>query len=513
MYCIAYILHRQLVEQEHCICIACLFSPCTLHGKLIVEELFIEIVLYIFHIVFSGTQTITMPVSYLELENFKSYAGRQKIGPFKSFTAIVGPNGSGKSNCMDAISFVLGVQSRDLRSSQMKDLIHRSPHDTSGQLSCKVTLVYEHEDDEEEEGETLFGRRIDPSGHGSYFVNQENVTYAKYVEALAKIGVLVKARNFLVFQGDVEALARKSPSELTHLFETVSRSIEYKDDFEQAAEKANEAEQTALHSLRQQKVLRQERKLLQEQKNEAEKFQRLLEKKRMLQTDLYLWQLYHVEQERQEKQSAVDEAKDELEEQIKAETEASKALATAKKEASTVRRQYQQAEKKRVQCSASVDQLDTALLQSKQQVETLQMKLAQDEKNVELQHEKAEKHNETLQAMKGEIVEFQSTLKELEKDYASIKQTVVEVSLTPEQEEEYERVREAAAAASSEPKRKLLALQRHLESARSKAANQDQEYQEALKQARELEKDVVDFTERRNKLVEVSHEFGRDNAP
>jgi structural maintenance of chromosome 1 len=34
------------------------------------------------------------------------------IGPFRDFTAIIGPNGSGKSNLMDAISFVLGVQSR-----------------------------------------------------------------------------------------------------------------------------------------------------------------------------------------------------------------------------------------------------------------------------------------------------------------------------------------------------------------------------------------------------------------
>jgi structural maintenance of chromosome 1 len=405
---------------------------------------------------------------------------------------------------MDAISFVLGVQSRGLRSSQLKDLIHRSPHNTSGQLFCRVTLVYEHDDDEEDEGETQFGRRIDPSGHGSYFVNQETVTYAKYVEALSKIGVLVKARNFLVFQGDVEALARKTPAELTQLFETVSRSIEYKDDYEKAAEKATEAEQSALHSLRQQKVLRQERKLLQEQKNEAEKFQRLLEKKRMLQTDLYLWQLYHLEQERHEKQTAVDDAKEELGEQLKAESEASKALAAAKKEASTVRRQHQQAEKKRVQCSASVDQLDTALLQSKQQVESLQKKLTQDEKNLESQHEKAEKHNETLQAMKDEIVKFRSTLEELEKDYASIKQSVAEVSLTSEQEEEYEKVREAAASASSEPKRKLVALQRQLESARSKAANQDQEYQDAVKQARELQKDVADFTERRDKLVEVS---------
>ena len=48
----------------------------------------------------------------IELENFKSYAGYQSIGPFKNFQAIIGPNGAGKSNLMDAISFVLGVKVR-----------------------------------------------------------------------------------------------------------------------------------------------------------------------------------------------------------------------------------------------------------------------------------------------------------------------------------------------------------------------------------------------------------------
>ena len=59
----------------------------------------------------------------LEIENFKSYKGRQDIGPFYSFTAIIGPNGSGKSNLMDAISFVLGVKGAQLRGS-LKELLY-----------------------------------------------------------------------------------------------------------------------------------------------------------------------------------------------------------------------------------------------------------------------------------------------------------------------------------------------------------------------------------------------------
>ena len=67
-----------------------------------------------------------LPVRSLEVENFKSYAGRQTLGPFRpDFTAIIGPNGAGKSNVMDAICFVLGLPSRSLRAEKLRDLVFR----------------------------------------------------------------------------------------------------------------------------------------------------------------------------------------------------------------------------------------------------------------------------------------------------------------------------------------------------------------------------------------------------
>jgi len=90
----------------------------------------------------------------LELENFKSYKGHQVIGPFKQFTAIIGPNGAGKSNLMDAISFVLGEKTQNLRVRNLKDLIHGAPIGKPVASRAKVTAVYEDEDGTE----TLFQR-------------------------------------------------------------------------------------------------------------------------------------------------------------------------------------------------------------------------------------------------------------------------------------------------------------------------------------------------------------------
>lgn len=43
-----------------------------------------------------GAAAVMGFLKLIEIENFKSYKGRQIIGPFQRFTAIIGPNGSGE---------------------------------------------------------------------------------------------------------------------------------------------------------------------------------------------------------------------------------------------------------------------------------------------------------------------------------------------------------------------------------------------------------------------------------
>lgn len=66
-------------------------------------------------------------LTHLVLHNFKSYAGRQEVGPFHaSFTSVVGPNGSGKSNVIDSLLFVFGFRASKMRQGKVSALIHNS---------------------------------------------------------------------------------------------------------------------------------------------------------------------------------------------------------------------------------------------------------------------------------------------------------------------------------------------------------------------------------------------------
>ena len=445
-----------------------------------------------------------MPVTYLELENFKSYSGLQRIGPFQNFTSIIGPNGSGKSNVMDALSFVLGVQSRDLRSSQMKDLIFRPPGTASrrSKLKASAALYFESADGSTT---TKFQRVISSSGVGEYRINGESVTYKQYEDNLAEIGVLVKARNFLVFQGDVESLARKSPSEFIELLEQISQSAEFKEPYEAALKAKEEAEAATLFCYNKQKGMKGERRVLKEQKEEAERFHELLEKKQTLQTDFYMWMLYHMDLDRKERETQLEELRKELEEKDTMEQEHSTIIKEAKKKASAARRLAQAADKHRVQLEADVGKLEPSVIQTTEEIKVFKKKIQQDQAQLQKKKEQADSHSDKLKQLDKEIVQAQKELAELEEEYETIKRRAApdQVTLTQAQEEEYERVKEAAAAASVEPRRTLGTVNMKLESARARAADLNAELEKVKKRRAEVAREVKELTERTEKLKKV----------
>lgn len=267
-------------------------------------------------------------------------AGKHTIGPFADFTAIIGPNGAGKSNMMDAISFVLGVQSKHLRSTQLKELIFRKDANSVPSRRASVTLVYRASEGEingYSEGQDIrFMRTVASSGVSTYRLDGKEVTYEVYEGILRKIGVLVKARNFLVFQGDVESVASKSPAELTKLISQISHADEYEAEYEELLRQRNEAEESTIFSLQKKKMYATQRKEIKEQKDEAQLFLQRQTALDEAKTNYVLWQIFKKKAGMSERRAGAEGLQLELEEakadEIKAESnlvESKKLLAKA----------------------------------------------------------------------------------------------------------------------------------------------------------------------------------------
>lgn len=315
----------------------------------------------------------------LEVENFKSYAGKQIVGPFDNFTCIIGPNGAGKSNMMDAISFVLGVQSKHLRSSHLKDLLFRKDADSPPARKASVKLVYQLHHEELEsypDGyEIEFQRNISSAGVSSYKLDGKDVTYETYESILQKIGVLVKARNFLVFQGDVEAVASKSPLELTKLLEQVSGSDAYVAEYEQLIKQKNESEENTIFCMQKKKMYTTQCKEIKEQKDEAEAFALKQEELRDARTEQILWQLWRIKTEMDSHQQSVDDGRGEMDVLKSTENEMEEEVAASKKELAKISKLLNTSEKDLLARTKTLQGITPKLDEVRQKLKSLQNRL------------------------------------------------------------------------------------------------------------------------------------------
>ena len=160
-----------------------------------------------------------------------------------------------------------------------------------------VTLVFETN-----QGEVIhFRRTIIPSSGAAYAseykIDGKRVPLEDYNALLEQQGVLVKARNCLVFQGDIENIAHLSPMDLTRLFEHISGSEACRQEYEEAEAKVKESDEKSAFIFARKKQITQERKQKKEQKEEAEKHLGLQKELEEVQTKHYLWQIYQLEKD------------------------------------------------------------------------------------------------------------------------------------------------------------------------------------------------------------------------
>lgn len=249
-------------------------------------------------------------IQELVVFNFKSFAGKHKIGPFLEFTAVVGPNGGGKSNIMDAVSFVLGVRSSDLRASNLKDLIYRKESEKSTDITrtCYVKLKFSTADSTE----LTFKRTISSSGTSDYSINKVKENIEKYQKVLLGLNIIVNAKNFLIFQGQVDALAMKSGKDLTSLFEKISGSDEMKQEYEASKIEVDVCEENLKSINAKISFFASEKKKLKEQKAQALNYDNLVGKIKDLHSNFYMLQFVGIERELENKKKNLQEKGKEL---------------------------------------------------------------------------------------------------------------------------------------------------------------------------------------------------------
>lgn len=428
---------------------------------------------------------------------------------------------------MDAISFVLGIKSSHLRSAHLKDLVYRGrvlktskinndgstdgpPADgqTNGKgdsdkisrLDPKTAWVMAvYEDDAGDEHK--WRRSITNQGASEYRINDRVVTAQAYNEALEAENILIKARNFLVFQGDVEAIASQSPQDLTRLIEQISGSLEYKTEYERLQGEVEQAAENQNFQLHRRRGINSEIKQYQEQKKEAENFQKKTQDRDAAIVTHALWKLYHLQSSMDESTTKIDEHEANLAEFRRNVDAYEKKLDAARKEQSAASREVGKIDKSIKSKEKSIEDMENSLVpinekveQSTREVNQLRHRLEDARKDL---NEKTKSEEADRQKLK--TVEKAQELKENE--YRErMKKTGIELS--DADRKEYNTLRTQVIAKASANQTKLDNLLRQEKTDKVTVNNLKGKVDTSSATLEKLEGELATINERRTSLEE-----------
>ncbi|RDA88631.1 hypothetical protein CP532_5847 [Ophiocordyceps camponoti-leonardi (nom. inval.)] len=222
-------------------------------------------------------------LTYLILHNFKSYAGRQEVGPFHaSFSSVVGPNGSGKSNVIDSLLFVFGFRASKMRQGKISALIHNSAQHPNLDF-CEVQVHFEEVIDKPGGGHEVvpdsalvISRKAFRNNSSKYFINGKESNFTTVTTLLRERGVDLDHKRFLILQGEVESIAQmkaKAANEhedgLLEYLEDIIGTSKYKTPIEEAAAEVETLNDVCVEKSGRVQHVEKEKQNLEDKKNEA----------------------------------------------------------------------------------------------------------------------------------------------------------------------------------------------------------------------------------------------------
>ena len=481
----------------------------------------------------------------LELYNFKSYKGHHVLlfGD-AHFTSIIGPNGSGKSNSMDAISFVLGIKSSHLRSTHLRDLIYRgrilktarvnadgsadapqqngtngarvdgegedddeTPSQSQRQDATTAWVMAVYEDDAGEEQH--WKRTITTAGQSEYRINNRSVTAKEYNDVLEAENILIKARNFLVFQGDVEAIASQSPKDLTRLVEQISGSLDYKADFDRLQEEAEKATEDQQFKQTQRRGINAEIKTFGEQKKEADNYNQKQDERDDAIVTHVLWKLYHLQRVMEESGEEIQKHQEELKEHKRSIHKYESRLDDARKEQAKAHKELNKSERSISGMEKRIEDKMHDLVPIDEKIGLSNKNLAKYQKRINDVVKERDSQGQSLEQLKKSLNTVVKAQNKWDDDFKKLTAQQGK-QLTNADNQEYNKLRSEVNKRAAIAQIKLDNLTRQRKTDEETVVNLKANVNDSSKQAERLSVELADVQERRTAADSKIKESSKD---
>ncbi|KAJ4412683.1 Structural maintenance of chromosomes protein 4 [Didymella pomorum] len=383
-------------------------------------------------------------ITWLVLTNFKSYAGRQEVGPFhSSFSSVVGPNGSGKSNVIDSLLFVFGFRASKMRQGKISALIHNSAQHPDLDY-CEVEVHFQEVMDTPNgaevipESQLVISRRAFKNNSSKYYMNKRESSFTDVTKYLKGKGVDLDHKRFLILQGEVESIAQMKPKALTEhddglleYLEDIIGTSKYKTPIEESAAEVETLNETCMEKNNRVQHVEKEKGALEEKKNKALAYIRDENELATKQSTLYQLYISEFDDHIEVTQESVGQMQAQLDEELQKHQGSEEGIKELERQYKKGVKQYEQLEKRHQEFQKEVGRIDKEAVKFEEKRKFLAGKQKKLEKTKETSSYSrseadtlAKQYTADLERYAEEMEELEANMKVEEKELERVRVTL-----------------------------------------------------------------------------------------
>lgn len=387
--------------------------------------------------------TSRMVIRQLVMTNFKSYAGRQVVGPFHaSFSAVVGPNGSGKSNVIDSLLFVFGFRASKMRQGKISALIHNSAQHPDLDF-CEVEVYFQEiidlpggKHEVVPDSQLVVSRRAFKNNSSNYYLNGRTTNFTTVTTLLKDKAIDLDHKRFLILQGEVESIAQMKPKAanehddgLLEYLEDIIGTSKYKTPIEEAAVELESLNEVCIEKQGRVQHVEKEKNGLEDKKNKALAFIR--DENELAEKQSALYQIYVAECEDNIKvtEEAIGQIQDQLNSELEKHAGSEDTIKELEKAYNKAFKQYERIEKQAQEFTKELAKYDKENVKFEEKRKFITGKQKKAEKTATTSRLAAsearslvEKHKEDIQQKGTEVAELEKDMQREEQQLASIRE-------------------------------------------------------------------------------------------
>jgi chromosome segregation protein len=323
-----------------------------------------------------------MRLTKLKLAGFKSFVDPTSVALPGQLVGVVGPNGCGKSNIMDAVRWVLGEsKASELRGESMMDVIFNGSTNRKPVSRASVELIFDNSlgraaGQWSQYAELAVKRVLTRSGDSEYYLNNLRVRRKDITDVFLGTGLGPRAYA-IIGQGMISRIIEARPEELRVFLEEAAGVTRYKERRKETQGRIEDTREnlTRVDDIRQELAGQMER--LEGQAVVARQYHDLNGSLTRKQQVLWLLKRNEAEAERQRVARDIDQATNNLEEQMAALRETEARLEEAREAHFTSSDGVHQAQGGFYNASAEVTRLETEIRLHREQQRQLESRLIQ----------------------------------------------------------------------------------------------------------------------------------------